>query len=195
MRRGPRPTTPEGRAQLDDLVTRAVRGEEAAFADLFLALQPRVLRYLRARVGEASYEDVAAETWLHVARDIGRFRGDADAFAAWVFTVARSRATDAFRRAAARPMTVSDQTHGARDPVASAEQEALDRMQWSDLIAAIGRLPTDQGEAVRLRVLAGLDVATTAQLLGKSKEAVRVNTHRGLRRLAETFQPVVVEVA
>ena len=174
---------------------RAVRGEESAFTELFLTLQPRLLRYLRARVGEAWYEDVAADTWLHIARDIGRFRGDGNAFTAWVFTVARSRATDAFRRAAARPVTAPDQSHEASDPAASAEQEALERMQWSDLIAAIGQLPTDQGEAVRLRVLAGLDVATTAQLLGKSKEAVRVNTHRGLRRLAETFSPVAVEVA
>ncbi len=35
-----------------------------------------------------------------------------------------------------------------------------------------------------LRVVAGLDVATTARVLGKRAGAVRIATMRGLRRLA-----------
>jgi RNA polymerase sigma-70 factor (ECF subfamily) len=38
---------------------------------------------------------------------------------------------------------------------------------------------------VLLRVLAGLDVADVAEILGKQPGAVRVLAHRGLRRLAE----------
>jgi RNA polymerase sigma-70 factor (ECF subfamily) len=38
---------------------------------------------------------------------------------------------------------------------------------------------------VALRVLADLDVATVAQIVGKSPGAVRVSVHRGLRALAE----------
>jgi len=38
---------------------------------------------------------------------------------------------------------------------------------------------------VMLRVVAGLDTETVAQLVGRSPGAVRVAVHRGLRRLAQ----------
>ena len=49
----------------------------------------------------------------------------------------------------------------------------------------IASLPKDQAEAVMLRVVAGLDVAQTAQVLDKRTGAVRVAAMRGLRRLAQ----------
>jgi len=41
-----------------------------------------------------------------------------------------------------------------------------------------------------VRVVADLDVAETAKLLGKSAGAVRVLTHRGLRNLARLLEGV-----
>jgi RNA polymerase sigma-70 factor (ECF subfamily) len=38
---------------------------------------------------------------------------------------------------------------------------------------------------VMLRVVAGLDVATVADIVGKSPGAVRVSVHRGLRTLSD----------
>ena len=52
-------------------------------------------------------------------------------------------------------------------------------------LARIAALPPDQGEVILLRVLAGLDVAEVAEMLGKKPGAVRVLQYRALRRLAE----------
>lgn len=52
----------------------------------------------------------------------------------------------------------------------------------------IGRLAPDQAEVVLLRVVADLDVAATARVVGKSRGAVRVLAHRGLRRLATMLE-------
>ena len=52
-------------------------------------------------------------------------------------------------------------------------------------LRVIADLPTDQAEAVALRVLAGLEVNWVAAITGKRPGTVRVLTHRGLRRLAE----------
>ena len=65
--------------------------------------------------------------------------------------------------------------------------------------AAIATLPTDQAEAVLLRVVGDLPAATVAEMMGKSAANVRVLQHRGLRRLArelraETGPPVRPEV-
>jgi RNA polymerase sigma-70 factor (ECF subfamily) len=56
-------------------------------------------------------------------------------------------------------------------------------------LTLIRTLPRDQAEAVLLRHVAGLDVARTAEVLGKRPGAVRVAAHRGLRRLATLLGP------
>jgi RNA polymerase sigma-70 factor (ECF subfamily) len=162
----------------------ARRGDEAGFEELWLALQPALLRYLRVVVGEAA-EDVASETWLQAARDLRTFDGDPVLFRVWLFRVARNRAIDDRRR-------VRRRAEDPYDPVAQegratgpdSATQVLDGLgtQWAlDLIRT---LPPDQAEAVMLRVVAGLDVAQTAQVLGKRPGAVRVAAMRGLRRLA-----------
>jgi RNA polymerase sigma-70 factor (ECF subfamily) len=170
---------------LDTALRRACTGDEDGFLSLWRALQPRLLRYLRVRAGDG-YEDVAAETWLQVVRDLAAFSGDAIAFRSWLFTIARHRAIDAARARVARPLVlVEDVT--VLDPrrSESAEDDALARTSTERALAVLQSLPAEQAEMVALRVLADLDVATVAQIVGKSPGAVRVSVHRGLRALAE----------
>ena len=62
---------------------------------------------------------------------------------------------------------------------------AMDNLSTDSALALIAVLPRDQAEVILLRVVAGLDVATVARILGKTPGAVRVNGHRGLRRLQQ----------
>src|SRR5215467_4753066 len=71
---------------LSAAVRAAQEGDEDAFRLLYRAIHPGLIRYLWAQVGDAA-EDIAAETWLRVARDLGRFRGDAAGFRGWVTTI------------------------------------------------------------------------------------------------------------
>jgi len=171
---------------LDAALAAARTGDEAGFRVLWRALQPRLLRYLYLHAGEAA-DDIAAETWLHIVRDLGRFRGDADEFRAWLFTVARHRAIDAARARRARPaIPLGDVTALAHGEAAvSAEAAVLEWTATRDALALVATLPAEQAEMVALRVVAGLDVATVARLVGKSPGAVRVGVHRGLRALAQ----------
>lgn len=183
---------------LDDALDRARRGVESGFLELWRALQPRLLRYLAVRSGQAA-EDVAAETWLQVVRDMASFSGDIDGFRAWLFTVARHRAIDAGRAAAARPaVPVADIADvialDARSQVASAESQALDRVSTDSALRLVASLPAPQAEMVMLRVVAGLDVAAVAQIVGKSPGAVRVAVHRALRALSRSPMPVEVSL-
>jgi RNA polymerase sigma-70 factor (ECF subfamily) len=57
-------------------------------------------------------------------------------------------------------------------------------MSLRTAISLLAGLSQDQAEAVALRVIAGLDTAAVADILGKSAGAVRVALHRGLRTLA-----------
>lgn len=159
-------------------------GDPAGFAVVWESLQPAVLRYLRAVVGDAA-EDVASETWLQVVRDLAGFRGDARAFRVWLFRIARNRGVDECRRAGRRREDPDDGLSHERPGVRDAAQEVLEGLDTEWAVRVIASLPRDQAEAVMLRVVAGLDVAQTAEVLGKRKGAVRVAAMRGLRRLAQ----------
>jgi RNA polymerase sigma-70 factor (ECF subfamily) len=170
---------------LADALRAAIHGDEMGFARLWRSLQPAVLRYLRVVVGQAA-EDVASETWLQVSRDLRRFDGNLAAFRVWLFRIARHRGIDERRRAARRPESPRDPDYeNPADPLApDVAAQVLERAGTAWALELVATLPPHQAEAVMLRVVAGLDVAQTAQVLGKRPGAVRVATMRGLRRLA-----------
>jgi RNA polymerase sigma-70 factor, ECF subfamily len=173
---------------LSAAVMLARAGDEEAFRALYRAVQPGLVRYLWAIVGDDA-EDVASETWSQIARDLDSFHGDGDGFRGWAATVARHRALDHLRHQRRRPMTTHWEAlfeHPATDDPAATADENLSTQA---AIAFIATLPKEQAEAVLLRVVVGLDVETTGRVLGKSAGAVRVATHRGLRRLAERLDP------
>jgi RNA polymerase sigma-70 factor (ECF subfamily) len=172
-------------AEFVDVLDRARRGDDTSFALLFRDLQPALVRYLRVAAGPVG-EDLASETWVRVAQGLGRFRGDARGFHAWVFTIARHRILD-WRRREARAPVVSRPVdeladHAAGDDPAA---DAIERLDSDPALNLIRTLPADQAEVVVLRTVAGLDVAHVARVVGKRPGIVRALTRRGLLRLAE----------
>jgi RNA polymerase sigma-70 factor (ECF subfamily) len=179
----PESGSPDG-DDLNCVLDAARGGDEHAFSRLYRSLTPGLLRYVRVLAGHDA-EDVVAEAWLQIARDMGRFAGDIDAFRAWTATIARNRALDELRRAACRPkpcLLTPEEIPQRRsgDDVAGA---ALERLDTERALALIASLPKDQAEAVLLRVVIGLDATTAGVVLGKRAGAVRTAAHRGLTRL------------
>jgi len=170
------------------ILTQAQAGDEAAFAFIFRDVQPVLLRYLRVVAAEAEREDVAGETWVQVVAGLARFRGDEDAFRAWLFTIARHRAADAGRSRARRPVVPLAGTELLDAPLSPMAPDtadlALEAISARAMVRLIATLPADQAEIIMLRVVAGLDASAVARIIGKSPGAVRVAAHRGLRRLA-----------
>jgi RNA polymerase sigma-70 factor, ECF subfamily len=162
-------------------------GDDAAFTRIWRELHPPLLRYLKVLTGEAA-EDVASETWAAVAVSLDRFSGGEDAFRAWLFTVARRRAIDHFRREARRPAIPLDPgslvTVAASDSTDDPGDVAITALTTEAALAMIAGLPREQAEVVALRAIAGLDVAHVAQIMRKRPGTVRVLAHRGLRELA-----------
>jgi RNA polymerase sigma-70 factor (ECF subfamily) len=177
----------------EGLLRAAQAGDERAYAALWRSSNARVLRYLTVVLGRDGADDVAGDVWLDVARSLSRFRGGEDDFRGWLFTIARRRVIDERRRRARRPPVIPmddlDRAAGGSDPADQVE-EATDT---AAALALIGSLKPDQAEIVALRVIAGLDVATVAKLVGKSTGSVRVTAHRGLRELARRTTSVEAE--
>src|SRR5438067_215845 len=90
-------------ARLQASLSAARAGNTIAFEAVYRALAPRLSRYARGLVGQDA-EDVAAEAWLQIVRDLGRFDGDWDAFRGWAARILRNRAIDHLRAASRRPV-------------------------------------------------------------------------------------------
>jgi len=167
------------------LLAAAQGGSEAAFSLLWRDTNPALLRYLRV-IAPGAEEDIAAEAWLQVVRGLRSFRGDEQAWRAWLFTTARRRAIDLARHRSRRPEAPLDDLTAAQLPgIEDSAEIALERLSTAAAIALVSGLPRLQAEVILLRVVAGLDTESVARLLRKSPGAVRVAAHRGLRRLAQ----------
>jgi RNA polymerase sigma-70 factor (ECF subfamily) len=171
---------------LTEAIARAQHGDEQAFRQIYRSVQPRLLNYVRAMVGETDAEDVAAEAWIGIARDLRAFHGDAQGFLGWTATIARHRATDHLRRR--RPVIPLPHDQLPQQPTQrDAADHAEEILSTETALALVGQLPPDQAQAILLRVIMGLDVAATARILGKRPGAVRTAAHRGLRTLSKRF--------
>ena len=171
----------------EDLVDAARHGEHRAVAALWRDLHPRLVAYYRV-AAPSEADDIASDVWIEIARGIGRFRGDADAFRRWAFTIARRRLIDHQRRAHRRrtdptPVETLAEVPAPDDP----EALVVEALTTETAVALVRGLPPDQADAVLLRVVAGLSAEDAAQVMGKRAGAVRVLQHRGLRRLAEAL--------
>lgn len=171
-------------ADLSLVVLAAKAGDEAAFRTLYRAVQPGLLRYLRALVGEDA-EDVASEAWLHIARDLRSFRDEGIGFRGWAAKIARHRALDHLRHHQRRPLTaVPAEALAAVADSRDVADQAIQATATRAAIELIATLPPDQAEAILLRVVVGLDSRAAGQVLGKRPGAVRTAAWRGLRTLA-----------
>jgi RNA polymerase sigma-70 factor (ECF subfamily) len=148
-------------------------------------MQPMLLRYLRLSAGDAA-EDLASEVWLEVAKRIARFRGGELEFRSWLFTVARRRMIDLQRYETRHPARPTENVERLDRPASDdTAAKAMEGISTEAALALIATLPREQAEIIVLRVVAGLDVAQVARIVGKSPGAVRVAAHRGLRALSE----------
>ena len=179
---GPAPAAPE-EVDLEAALAAARAGDEQAFADVWRTLHPPLLRYLTVR-GDDAPEDLAADTWMHVVRGLQGFRGGLPEFRAWLFTIARHRAVDQARARSRQPRVTLGLVPEHRESAPSAEHEADVNEATARAVRLVATLPAPQAEMVMLRVVAGLDVADIARLLGKKPGTVRVSVHRALKTLA-----------
>ncbi|MBO0845494.1 MAG: RNA polymerase sigma factor [Nocardioides sp.] len=182
---GPPPMT---RRPDDEVVGRAKSGDPEAWRVLYQQQTPRLRIWLRALpTGDAAVDsdDVVASAWLTASRRILEFTGTSADFAGWLFTIARNVALTTQARSARRATRPVD-CNGADPVLWGTAADPAGTVEGVDLALALIRgLPRRESEVVACIDLAGFDIATTAEVLGISRAAVRVSHHRGISRLRD----------
>ncbi|HVR78302.1 MAG TPA: sigma-70 family RNA polymerase sigma factor [Acidimicrobiia bacterium] len=166
----------------DSVLGAAKAGADWAWALLYRDLAGPITGYLASRRAP-SPEDVAAETFLQVARGIHGFEGDEAAFRSWVFVIAHRRLIDARRKVMREPNLVALPIDESGYQGGNVETEAMDRLVTAELEQALGALTDDQHDVLALRVIANLTLEETADAVGKRVGAVKALQRRGLTAL------------
>ena len=162
-----------------------VRQDPLAFARLYDLYSTSIYRYLYSRVGnQADAEDLTGQTFLTALEKINRYR-ERGRFKAWLFTIARNKALDHFRKKRAEVVLDVAEIHtGQNDMLANLIQSE----QIQELSALIRSLTQKERELLRLRYVADLSYAEIATVLGKRKDAVKKSLYRLQARLQNQLE-------
>ncbi len=168
--------------QVDETaLIRAAQSDLTRFAELYDRYVQPVYRYLHSRVGNAAEaEDLTAQTFLAALESLPKYKHDGH-FAAWLFSIARNKAMDHFRKQ--RPQTPLDLAEDLPLPLDIPEL-AVEREELERLAKLVRQLDEDQRELIRLRYVAELSFREMAALLGRKEDTVK----KALYRLQDRLQ-------
>jgi RNA polymerase sigma factor (sigma-70 family) len=142
------------------------------FERFYVEHREEVLGLLARRMGRQRAEDAFQETFLRALRAYPALR-HGEHLRAWILTIARNVAVDAFRRE--RPAVELE------EPV-----ELPRRPAFAELEHLTDTLPPTERAAVVLRYAYDLPYAAIAAALGSTEEAARQAASAGVRRLRTT---------
>lgn len=170
--------------------TRDARRDPAALARLYDRYFPRVHAYVSYRADRIQdVEDLVAEVFLRVVRDIGRFewRGDGS-FAAWIFRIAYHLIVDHYRAGNQAADTLSlDALPEIRSDSPLPDELLLRQETFAQLKRLIADLPSRRREIITLRFFGQLPNRDIAGILGLDERTVASHLCRGLRQLHQAF--------
>ena len=168
------------------LVTLAQQGDGEAFGQVYDAYVDSVYRYLYYRVGShALAEDLTSETFVRALRRIDSFTWQGKDIGAWFTTIARNLVADHVKSSRFKLEVSTADMLDADRADDGIEDEVLGRLQSAVLLDAVRRLKPEQQECVVLRFLQGLNIAETADVMGRSEGAVKQLQLRAVRALSK----------
>ncbi len=176
-------------ARLAELLKRAARGDEKAFAEWYDATAARAfglaVRVLRDR---AQAEEVTQESYLDCWRHAARFDPAKGSAMSWLLTIVHRKAVDRVR--ASEASFRRDAAYGLRDAgVAHDEtaESATASIEAHRVRAALADLTRKQREAVELAFLGGYTHTEVATMLDLPVGTAKTRIRDGLIRLRDAL--------
>ncbi len=161
---------------LQNLVTLAKRGDEAAFTDLVTSQHRAVFRWALtfARDGDEA-DEITQETFVMVHRKLSQFRGDSPV-EGWIYGITRSIALQRRRRVKRRALLSGSRMPGVVTVYNTDPGARVDRERFMAYVRHFFvELPPRQREVFDLVDLQGHDPSEVAELIGIKAATVRGN--------------------
>jgi RNA polymerase sigma-70 factor (ECF subfamily) len=169
-------------ATLSRLAGHAQRGNREAYASLLTASRDWLRHYFRRKVPAAHIDDLVQETLLSLHRKLASY-DPARPFTPWLAAIGRYRFVDYLRDAYRTASTEAEQD--VIEVTESPEPEIVARLSLERMFQA---LPEAQQKAIELVKIEGRSISEASARTGQSEALVKVNIHRGLKRLAALIE-------
>jgi len=167
-------------ASLARLMVMAQSGDKQAYAALLTECQHWLRAYYSRRIAPGQLDDLVQETMLALHNKLATW-DSSRAFLPWLAAIARYRWVDHLRRVyRADECVLEDDLPGQSDESAIAARISLDRL--------LSLLPDAQARAIELVKIEGLSIAEASRASGQSESLVKVNIHRGLKKLSRLIE-------
>lgn len=188
------------------LVRRALARDGAAFRFIMERHNRRLYRVARSILrNDSEAEDVVQEAYVSAFTHLEGFRGDSS-LATWLSRIVMNEALGRLRRE--RPTVALDALKTERSeaqiipfPQSGAADDPERTMAQREILRLVERAADDLPEAFRIvfvtRVIEGMSVEETAELLGLQPETVKTRLHRARRlvraQLDRQIGPVLMD--
>jgi len=176
----------------EDLMLRYAAGEAAAFDALYERHKGGVYRYLLRQLRDQTLaEELFQDIWLNLINARGRYRVRAK-FTTWLYTLARNRLTDHYRRqkgvvAISFDVPEEEEEDNLQEPEAPSseqpERRLLAQEQLARFIALVEGLPMAQREAFLLHEEGGLGIDEIAAATGVNRETAKSRLRYAIAKL------------
>lgn len=182
------------------LVAHAAGGDERALGDLYDRYGGMAYSLACAIVGEhADAEEVVADAFAQIWRSASSFDASRGSVAAWVATIARTRALDLVRSRKRRARVLEEAavvTDEGESLVLAPSTEATDRsVEQSEASVIVRRsladLPASQRKVIELAYFGGLSQSEIAEQLSEPLGTVKTRMRAGMEKLRQALRPVL----
>jgi RNA polymerase sigma-70 factor (ECF subfamily) len=167
-------------------------GDPQAFARLYDRYDRPCFVFIRRMLGPAhadAADDLHQETWMSVSKNAASFDPRKASFRAWLFTIARHKVWDHFRRhkVAVLASAEDDAAMMVPDPGPTPLEQVESRELALKLVAAVEALPLEQRSAFVMFAQAGLSLEEIALATGVAVETAKSRLRYARARLRQTL--------
>jgi RNA polymerase sigma factor (sigma-70 family) len=165
---------------LRGLMALAQRGDKKAYAVLLQECAQWLRRFFSYKIAPDAVDDLVQDTLLSMHRKLSSY-DPSRPFLPWLAAIARFRWIDRLRQTYKHEASALDFDieQGGHEDVVGAKI-SIDRL--------LDILPTGQAEAIRYVKIQGLSISEAAEKTGQTESLVKVNIHRGLKKLANMVE-------
>ncbi len=158
------------------------------FAEKYQQFFPRVFAYVYGRVRNTHQaEDLVSEVFERAFLKMDSLRND-EAFATWLFTIARNLVTSHARRRGRESAVDPDILTSVVATNVSVENEILVREEVAAVVECLKTFPQREQDIISLKFDAELSNSQIARIMDLSEANVRVILFRTLRKLREMMK-------
>jgi RNA polymerase sigma factor (sigma-70 family) len=169
----------------ETLIKQYRSGNAAAFDQLYERYRLSVFNYIHRQVNaSAQAEDIFQDVWFKVIQSVHHLDTPSK-FSAWLFTIARNRITDHWRKK--KPESLDDEDRIESDS-ALAEQVAFLRSCMERLLALLQALKPEQRDAFVLQQESGLTLDEIATIADCGRETIKSRLRYAMQKLRKGLE-------